>query len=329
MTHTIAVDAMSGDRGPEVAAIAIRNVLVANPDLHIIAVGDQPLLEKLLSGQERVSFEHTTEVISMEDNPLKVLRRRKSSMFRAIALVAEKKADAALSAGNTGALMGMSRIQLKMQQGFSHPAIASFVPCSRCQSSFCMLDLGANIGRSVEMLVNFAYMGHALVRAVSDIKKPRIALLNIGKENIKGGEELLKAHAKLSETKLNFIGNIEANMLFDGGADVVVCDGFTGNVFLKTMEGLSGMIKGMLNEAFMRNIATKTIGLISSPVLSDLRNTMDGRRYNGAAFLGLNGLVVKSHGNADQVAFSAALEFTLKQTRRDLISLVSSSANQG
>ena len=326
MTYTIAVDAMSGDLGPQTATAAIKDVLAANSDVQIIAVGDRPQLEKLLADQERVTFEHADEVISMDDDPLKALRRRQSSMFRTIALVASQQAGAALSAGNTGALMGMSRIQLKMLEGFRHPAIASFVPCRQCTSSFCMLDLGANIGRSTEMLVDFAYLGNALVCAVTEIKRPRIALLNIGKENVKGGKELLEAYACLSKIDLNFVGNIEANALFEGGADVVVCDGFAGNVFLKAMEGLSAMFKGMLQEAFYSNILTRAIGVVSAPVLNDLRTIMDVRRYNGAAFLGLNGLVVKSHGSADQVGFGAALEFTLKQSRRNLIELIRSSA---
>lgn len=322
MSVTVAVDAMSGDLGVEIAATAIKEAIATDPDLNIIAVGQQIVLQRFLQGTSRVAIHAADEVIAMDADPLRSIRRYKSSMFQAVALVKDGAAAAALSAGNTGALMGMARIQLKMQPGFSRPAIASFIPCDRCRSVFCMLDLGANLDRSADMLVSFALLGNALARVVLDKANPRVGLLNVGKENLKGGAELLEAGKRLAASELNFIGNVEANSLYSGIADVVVCDGFTGNVFLKTMEGLSGMIRSMIMDAYTKDSYAKLAGLVSKPVLGKLKISMDARRYNGAAFLGLQGLVVKSHGSADVTAFRAALDFSVKQARNDLVGMI-------
>lgn len=323
MSLTIAVDAASGDGGSAPAAAAIKAVLAKDPRLEIVAYGPQAELERELGGVARAAVLDAPEVIAMDEPPLQALRRRGSSMFRAIEAVADGRAGAALSAGNTGALMGMARIQLKMMPGCGRPAIASFVPCDRCRSEFCMLDLGANTDRTAEMLVSFAHLGAALHRAIKpEVKDPRVALLNIGEESIKGGKEIQEAGEILAASGLNFIGNVEAGALYAHAADVVVCDGFTGNVFLKTMEGLSSMIKNMLVDAFAANPVAKVGALVSLPVLKGLKEVMDVRKYNGAAFLGLNGLVVKSHGNADAVAFEAALDFTAKQLRQDLVGTI-------
>ena len=321
-TTKIAVDLMSGDRGIEPAVKAIKLALEQDTNLEILAVGPQKLSEEKLQGVERVSFLDAPEVIKMTDNPLTVLRKRNSSMFKAIEAVKEGKAQAAVSAGNTGALMGMAKIILKMQEGYTRPAIASFVPCNRCNDSFCILDLGANTDRNAEMLVSFAYLGDALHRSIHPKEKPRVGLLNIGEENIKGGQDILDANKELKDSNLNFIGNVEANNLYENIADVVVCDGFTGNVFLKTMEGLSSMIKGMITDAFSKNLLAKMGAIASLPVLNGLKEVMDVRKYNGGAFLGLQGLVVKSHGNADEIAFLSAIEFTVKQAKMNLIDLI-------
>lgn len=322
MPTKVAIDAMSGDHGPGVAVAAMRAAVAADPDLELVAVGAKETLEPLVDGSERIGILEAKEVVSMDDEPLKVLRRRESSMFKAIRAVANGEVQAAVSPGNTGALIGMGRIQLKMIEGHHRPAIGGFVPCERCNSSFCMLDLGANVDRSADMLVAFAHLGDALFRAVTGKESPSVALLNIGKEHIKGDKEIKDAGEMLSRSKLNFIGNVEANSIYDHAADVVICDGFTGNVFLKTMEGLAGMIKGMLSDAYSRNIVTKIGALASSPVLNGLRRDMDSRRYNGAAILGLRGLLVKSHGNADELAFQSAIEFTAKQARMDLVRMI-------
>ena len=325
MSVVIAVDAMSGDSGPATIAAAMESSVAADPDLSLVAFGDESVLRPLLLGIERISISDVKGVVSMSDEPLKVLRRRDTSMFKAIEAVAEKNASAAVSAGNTGALMGMARLQLKMIEGHTRPAIASFVPCNKCKSSFCILDLGANVDRDADLLVSQAYLGAALHKAVTGSKDPTVGLLNIGEEFMKGGKEIIEAHDKLAKTDLNFIGNVEPDALYEKIADVVVCDGFTGNVFLKTMEGLSGMIKGMITDAFSAGPAAKLAALASMPVLNGLKEVMDARRYNGAAFLGLRGLVVKSHGKADEVAFRSAIEFTAKQARMDLVRMIGES----
>ena len=322
MSTIVAIDAMSGDRGPGVAVEAMKVAVAEDDDLELIAVGASETLEPLLDGAQRISILDAKEVISMGDHPLHVLRRRESSMFKAVRAVASGEAAAAVSPGNTGALIGMGRIQLKMIKGHSRPAIGSFIPCNRCQSSFCMLDLGANVDRSAEMLVSFAHLGEALHRAVTHSDKPSIGLLNIGQESIKGDKEIIEAGEILAKSDLNFVGNVEANVIYEKVADVVVCDGFTGNVFLKTMEGISGMIKGMLSDAYSRDFIAKIGAVASMPVLKGLKEVMDSRRYNGGAILGLKGLLVKSHGNADEVAFKSAIEFTAKQARMDLVGMV-------
>ena len=318
MSLTVAVDAASGDGGLAPAAAAIRAVLRRETDLDILAVGPAEELRALLGETERATIVDAPEVISMSEPPLQTLRKRASSMFRTIEAVAEGRAGAALSAGNTGALMGMGRTQLKVLSG-CRPAIASFVPCDRCRESFCMLDLGASTDRTAELLVSHAHLGAALHRAIKGSTRPRIALLNIGEESIKGDAELRAAGEQLQASDLNFIGNVEADALYAHHADVAVCDGFTGNIFLKTMEGLSGMVKHMMVDAFNANAMAQFSGLVARPVLNNLKRVMDKRKYNGAAILGLNGLVVKSHGNADAVAFEAALDFTVRQLRHDLV----------
>lgn len=322
MPTTIVVDAMSGDRGCAPALAASRQALAADPDLELLLAGPSEELAPQLEGLARASVLDAPEVIAMTDEPLRSLRRKRSSMYQAVAAVADGRAAAAISAGNTGALMGMARTQLKMLGGYARPAIASMVPCNRCTDQFVMLDLGANSDRSSQMLIDFAHLGEALYRATRGVARPSVGLLNIGAEVFKGGRDIIDAAAELNGAALNFVGNVEANALYAKAADVVVCDGFTGNVFLKTMEGLSGMIKGMISDAFAANLAARLGALASLPVLNGLKEVMDPRKYNGAAFLGLRGIVVKSHGDADEVAWRAALDFTIAQARMNLVGML-------
>ena len=319
MAKLIAFDAMSGDLGIEAAIAGIRIALAENPQMRILAVGDEKRLQPALAGNERLQVRHAEAVVSMAENPKQAVRRRNTSLYRAVELVADGQADAAVSAGNTGALMVTAKVLLKMRPPYRRPAIAGQIPCAGCTESFTMLDLGANIDRNPEMLVDFAHMGAEFARTVKKSAAPRIALLNVGTENIKGGQDLLAAHGMLGETDLNYTGFIEANSLFDPATapgslpQVVVCDGFVGNVFLKTIEGLSNMIKSMFGNAYRAGAYSRIAGLVSLPVLNGLRRTMDSRRYNGASFLGLRGLVVKAHGNSDPVGLACALAFAMRQ----------------
>ncbi|MCY4324524.1 MAG: phosphate acyltransferase PlsX [Betaproteobacteria bacterium] len=319
MARLIAFDVMSGDLGIEAAIAAIKIALAENPQMQIIAVGDEKRLQAQLAGHDRVQIRHAEAVVSMAENPKQAVRRRNTSLYKTIELVADGHANVAVSAGNTGALMITAKVLLKMRPPYRRPAIAGQIPCVGCTDSFTMLDLGANVDRSPEMLVDFARMGSEFARVVKGSDSPRIALLNVGTENIKGGQDLLAAHQLLGETDLNYTGFIEANSLFDpatAAADlpqVVVCDGFVGNVFLKTIEGLSKMIKSMFGNAYQSTAYSRLAGLVSLPVLNGLRKTMDSRRYNGASFLGLRGLVVKAHGNSDSVGLACALAFAMRQ----------------
>ena len=319
MAKLIAFDVMSGDLGIEAALAGIRIALAENPQMRILAVGDEKRLQPALEAHDRLQVRHAEAVVSMAENPKQAVRRRNTSLYRAVELVADGKADAAVSAGNTGALMVTAKVLLKMRPPYRRPAIAGHIPCVGCTESFTMLDLGANVDRSPEMLVDFAGMGSEFARTVKGARAPRIALLNVGTENIKGGQDLLAAHRMLAETDLNYAGFVEANTLFDPATaaaqipQVVVCDGFVGNVFLKTIEGISKMIKSMFADAYRAGAYSRLAGLVSLPVLNGLRKTMDSRRYNGASFLGLRGLVVKAHGNSDPVGFACALAFAMRQ----------------
>ena len=320
MARLIAFDVMSGDLGIEAAIEGIRIALAENPKMRILAVGDEKKLRPALAESDRLEIRHAEAVVSMEENPKQAVRRRNTSLYKTVEMVADGHAGAAVSAGNTGALMVTAKVLLKMREAYRRPAIAGQIPCAGCTESFTMLDLGANVDRTPEMLVDFASMGNEFARTVKGTPSPRIALLNVGTENIKGGQDLLAAHRMLGETDLNYAGFVEANTLFEPGIaagqipQVVVCDGFVGNVFLKTIEGLSGMIKSMFGNAYRSGPYSRLAGLVSLPVINGLRRTMDSRRYNGASFLGLRGLVVKAHGNSDAVGFACALAFAMRQT---------------
>ena len=310
---TIAVDCMGGDYGPAVTLPACATFLASHPDARLLLVGLPEALAKLpvAIDKTRIQVIAASEVVTMDD-PLEVALRRKrdSSMRVAITQVKDGTAQAAVSAGNTGALMAIARFVLKTLDGIDRPAIASQLP-NVTGGATTMLDLGANVDCSAEHLLQFAVMGSALVVAISGKESPTVGLLNIGEEAIKGNEVIKQAGALLraaaANGDLNFKGNVEGNDIFKGVVDLVVCDGFVGNVALKSSEGLASMVSTLIKQAFGRNILTKMAAVVAYPVLSAFKKRVDHRRYNGAALLGLRGLVFKSHGSADAFAFEQAL----------------------
>jgi len=310
---TIAVDCMGGDYGPAVTLPACAAFLASHPDARLLLVGLPEALAKLPASidKTRIQVIAASEVVTMDD-PVEVALRRKrdSSMRVAITQVKDGAAQAAVSAGNTGALMAIARFVLKTLDGIDRPAIASQLP-NVTGGATTMLDLGANVDCSAEHLLQFAVMGSALVVAISGKESPTVGLLNIGEEAIKGNEVIKQAGALLraaaANGDLNFKGNVEGNDIFKGVVDLVVCDGFVGNVALKSSEGLASMVSTLIKQAFGRNILTKMAAIVAYPVLSAFKRRVDHRRYNGAALLGLRGLVFKSHGSADAFAFEQAL----------------------
>jgi glycerol-3-phosphate acyltransferase PlsX len=312
----IALDTMSGDNGLQAVVPAALDSLKQHDDLILILVGDeQQLLDELArhkqAPNERLSIHHTTQVVTMEDAPALALRSKKDSSMRvAINLVKQGGADAAVSAGNTGALMATGRFVLRMLPGIDRPAICTAIPSSNDHTY--MLDLGANIDSSAEHLYQFAVMGTELVRAIDGKQNPRIGLLNIGEEDIKGNEQVKAAHELIKHGDFNYIGFVEGDDIFHGDVDVIVCDGFVGNVALKSSEGVAKMLSEELKRGYTKNIFTKMAALISLPILKSFRHRFDHRRYNGASLLGLKGIVIKSHGGADRLAFANAISIARK-----------------
>jgi glycerol-3-phosphate acyltransferase PlsX len=321
---TIAVDCMGGDHGPQVTLPACLAFLNQHPEASLIVVGLPDAMKDFAHPRARVVL--ASEVVEMHD-PLEIALRKKkdSSMRVAIQQVKDGAAQAAVSAGNTGALMAISRYLLKTLDGIERPAIAGQIP-NALGGATTVLDLGANVDCTAEHLLQFAVMGSALVSVLKNEATPSVGLLNIGEEVIKGNEvikkagELLRSAAKTGD--LNFYGNVEGNDIFKGAVDIVVCDGFVGNVALKTSEGLAGMINGFLKAEYSRNIFTKVAAIASYSVLTALKNRVDHRRYNGAALLGLRGLVFKSHGSADVLAFGNALNRAYDAARNNLLDRV-------
>jgi glycerol-3-phosphate acyltransferase PlsX len=323
---TLSVDCMGGDHGPRVTLAACRRFLDTHADAQLLLVGLPEALSAFAHPRARVVA--ATEVVAMDD-PIEVaLRRKKNSSMRvAIEQIKEGTAQAAVSAGNTGALMAIARYVLKTMDGIDRPAIAGRMPNFKGGGS-TMLDLGANVDCSPEHLLQFAVLGSALVSVLDDIESPTVGLLNIGEEAIKGNE-IIKKTSELLRTAsnagdLNFVGNVEANDIYQGTVDLIVCDGFVGNVALKASEGLAHKISETLKNAFTRNILTKIAAILSYPVLSDFKDKVDHRRYNGAALLGLNGIVFKSHGSADEVAFETALNRAYDAAHHNLLERVRS-----
>ena len=321
---TLAIDCMGGDHGPRVTLAACRHFLDRHPDANLLLVGAADALGSF--NHPRAKVVPATEVIAMDDAVEVALRKKKDSSMRvAIQQVKEGNAQAALSAGNTGALMALARYLLKTVEGIDRPAIAYPLPNAKGGAT-TVLDLGANVDCTEQHLLQFAVMGSALVSALSNVEAPSVGLLNIGEEVIKGSEmikragELLRSAANSGD--LNFYGNVEGNDIFKGTTEIVVCDGFVGNVALKTSEGLASMIGGFLKEEFSRNALTKLAAFAVYPILSAFKNRVDYRRYNGAALLGLRGLVFKSHGSADEVAFEQALNRAYDAARNNLLERV-------
>jgi len=313
MSVTLAVDAMGGDFGVAVTIPACCDFLQSHPDVMVIAVGDPKLLNEAIKRcnaemLNRFQIIGASEIVLMDD-PIEVALRRKkdSSMRVAIEQVQQGKADAVVSAGNTGALMAISRYILKTLEGIDRPAIATAIP-NELGKGTTVLDLGANADCEPIHLLQFAQMADVMLRVVNGNTSPTIGLLNIGEEVIKGNDVVKQAAELLRQSKLNFYGNVEGNDIFKGTTDIVVCDGFVGNVVLKASEGLAKMMSGMIREEFSRSLLTKLMGLAALLPLGRVRKRVDHRRYNGAVLLGLRGCVIKSHGSADRFAFKVALD---------------------
>ncbi len=308
---TIALDAMGGDHGPHVTVPAAIEALREDQRIKIILVGDQDEISRELSIAkstvgDRLTIQHATQKVEMHDLPSFALRNKKDSSMRvAINLVKEGAANACVSAGNTGALMATGRFVLKMISGVDRPAIIVTLPTIKGHTH--VLDMGANVDTSAENLFEFAVMGSVLVNAVENIDMPTVGLLNIGEEEIKGNERVKEASRLLESSNLNYVGYVEGDDIYKGTVDVVVCDGFVGNVALKTTEGVAQLIRFYMTQEFKRNPLTMLAGLISMPILKAFRKKIDPRQYNGASLLGLQGIVIKSHGGADVLSMTCAL----------------------
>lgn len=343
MSVCVAVDCMGGDHGLSVTLPGCADFLLRRPASQLILVGQQAPLDAsiealvrrdarrfgVLTQSDRVSRVYAEQVVGMDDPPAVALKtKRQSSMRLAFQAVADGQAQAAVSAGNTGALMAISRYVLKTLEGIDRPAIATAIP-NRLGGSTLMLDLGANVDCGPEHLFQFAVMGSALVAATRDTPSPSVGLLNVGEESIKGNEVVKQAAELLRASRLNFKGNVEGNDVYKGGTDVVVCDGFVGNVALKTSEGVAQMLGGFLKEAFKKNWLTKLAALAAAPVLRSFAARVDPRRYNGAVLLGLKGVVVKSHGSADAYAFRHALERAADAAEHGLVARIAQTLQAG
>jgi glycerol-3-phosphate acyltransferase PlsX len=321
-THSvISIDAMSGDLGAEVVVRAANASLELHPNLELILVGDEAELKdlaiRIVGDNKRLSIKASTEVVGMSEGPADALRKKKDSSMRvAINLVKDGTAQACVSAGNTGALMATAKFVLKMLPGIDRPAIIAELPS--IATSVHMLDLGANTLVSAEQLFQFAVMGSIVTGDIRSMERPRVALLNVGSEDTKGHDTVRDAAAIIKQSSLNYVGFIEGNEIFSGRADVVVADGFTGNVALKAMEGTVGLASHYLRQAFTRNIFAKLQAILAGPVLRNLALQMDSRNYNGASLVGLNGIVIKSHGGADAYAFKHAIETALVEVKNQV-----------
>lgn len=312
---------MSGDLGAEVVVRAATKSLEIYKNLDLILVGDErelgDLVARIVGAEPRLRIQHASEVVGMSEAPADALRKKKDSSMRvAINLVKSGDADAVVSAGNTGALMATAKFVLKMLPGIDRPAIIAELPAKG--GSLHMLDLGANTLGSAEHLFQYAVMGSIVASDILGIEEPKVALLNIGAEDTKGHETIKEAAARLQDSTLNYVGFIEGSDLFSGKTDVVVTDGFTGNVALKTMEGTVGLVTHYLRREFTRNWIAKLQALLAGPVLRRLAVEVDSRNYNGATLVGLDGIVVKSHGSADAYAFEHAIETAVVEVRKQL-----------
>lgn len=322
MPVTIALDAMGGDHGPRVTVPAALAALGDHPDLHLILVGQRDALLAALAAvggreDERLRVHHASEIVGMDEPPAQALRAKKDSSMRVtINLVKDGEARAGVSAGNTGALMAISRFVLKTLPGIDRPAICTQLPTRN--GHVHLLDLGANVDCTPEQLLQFAVMGSILVASVEHKARPSVGLLNVGIEDIKGNETVKKAAELLRNADINYRGYVEGDAIYAGEVDVIVCDGFVGNVALKTSEGLAQMISHFIKQEFSRNVFTRLAGLCALPVLRAFRRRVDHRRYNGASFVGLNGTIIKSHGGADALAMKYAILEAMEEVRNDV-----------
>lgn len=318
----IAIDAMGGDFGPRCIVPASIACLAEYPSLHLVLVGQAPLIEELIAqapgvDRARLRVEHAGEVIAMDERPANALRGKPDSSMRvALQLLRDGRVQACVSAGNTGALMALSRHLLKTLPGVDRPAMVTAIPT---RSGGChLLDLGANVDCSAEQLYQFAVMGAVAAEALGGVR-PRVALLNVGTEEVKGNQQVKLAAGMLQRVKgLNYIGFVEGDGLYRGDADVVVCDGFVGNILLKSSEGLASMIAARIEALFKRSLASRLIGLLALPVLRRLRSELAPAQHNGASFLGLQGVVVKSHGAAGPEEFKSAIRRALTEIQENL-----------
>ena len=323
----IAIDVMSGDHEPREYVAGALRALADDPSLRALLVGERALIEAALAPlpqavRERAEVVAASQVVTMEEKPREAIRHKKDSSMRvAINLVHEGRAAAAVSAGNTGALTAIAHFVLKTLPGVERAAIISAIPAAHGLTQ--MLDLGANTKATPEQLRQFAAMGSIIARDVYGVANPRIGLLNIGTEDMKGDEVVQAAHALISVSRLNYVGFVEGNDIFSGEVDVVVTDGFTGNVALKTMEGVAGLIANRMRQEFQASLSGRLAGLIARPVLRRAAAALDPRRYNGACMVGLAGIVVKSHGRADGVAFARAIGTAALAARRGLTTHIS------
>ncbi|WP_456445575.1 phosphate acyltransferase PlsX [Thiolapillus sp.] len=319
---TIALDAMGGDHGVSVVVPAALNYLREHPAQSLILVGREEAIREHLPHKgrlpDRLSIHSASQEVEMDELPSQALRKKKDSSMRvALNLVKSGEADACVSAGNTGALMATARFVLKMLPNVDRPAIITALPAVNGRT--WMLDLGANVDCTAEHLFQFAVMGSELVSVVDDVANPKVGLLNIGQEEIKGNEQVKGAHELLRDAALNYIGYVEGDDIYlNQEVDIVVTDGFIGNVALKTSEGVAKMIRGNLKEGFSRNFLTKLSALFALPVLKGLSRRIDPRRYNGASLLGLRGVVVKSHGGTDALGYAHAIDIAAKTVRADI-----------
>ena len=326
---TIALDMMSGDHGVDSSVPAAINSLKLYDDLCLILVGDESQITELISDKikneyiNRYSIVHTKEFITMNDEVIAAIRsKKKSSMRLAINSVKDEDASACVSAGNTGALMVLSKIILKMIPGIDRPAICGALPTKNGQCY--MLDLGANVECDSNHLYQFSIMGSALVQSLEINTKPVVGLLNIGSEDFKGNETIKKAGQLMNSSNINYAGFVEGDDIFDGDFDVIVTDGFAGNIALKSIEGVAKVISHFIKKEFKKNLLTKFSAIISYPVMSAVKKKVDPRQYNGASLLGLQGVVVKSHGGADSLAFEQAIKTAYFEVKNQILDKIES-----
>ena len=322
MSLTLALDGMGGDHGPTVVVPAALQALTEHKDLTLILVGDRQVLEREIRNHGavaggRIQIRHASQTVAMDELPSLALRTKKDSSMRvAVDLVKDGTAHACVSAGNTGALMATARFVLKTLPGIDRPAICSALPTIKGHTH--VLDLGANVDSETDVLFQFAVMGAALTSAVENIARPTVGLLNIGAEEMKGNDQVKEAGRLLAASELNYVGFIEGDDIYAGTVDVVVCDGFVGNVALKTSEGVARMIRHYMEQSFRRTLWTKLVAVLALPVLKSFKAKIDPRQYNGASLLGLQGIVIKSHGGADVVAYTNAIKEAVVEVRKNV-----------